>query len=99
LELALGNLLGGGDDVDWLRGKALHIRQDRTTINGYVPKAERSVFIRDLSLGRSVGGACQRYSSALAGKRAPIGSRQRDGANNRRARTDTGDGSRRRERA
>src|SRR5229473_5691165 len=75
LEIGPGNLLGGSDNPDRLPGKALHIRLDRTTVNGYVQKTERSVFIRYCRPGRAVRGARQRHSSAFARKRASVSSR------------------------
>jgi hypothetical protein len=81
-------LLTDGDNRDWLREKALHIRLDETTINGHVQEAERSVRIRYLGSRRAVGPTCQSHASAITSPRASVGGRQRHGANYRRARTD-----------
>jgi hypothetical protein len=97
MKIAPDNLVGGGDHPDWWRDKALHVRVDRTRVNGHVGKAERSVFIRYFSPRRSVSGTAERDACTFASERVSIGGRQRHSADNRGARTDTSNGGRRNE--
>jgi len=99
MEIDPNNLPSGRDNRDRLREKALRIRLDRTTVNGHVWKAERSVVIRDFGSGRPVAPTSQNHASSIASPCGSIGSRQGHGANNRRARTDDGGGRRRNKRA
>jgi hypothetical protein len=91
MKIGSDNLVGGGDDPDWWRDEALHIRLDRTAVNRHILKTERSVLIRNFRSRRSVGAARHDHSSALTGKRPSIGGRQRHGSDNRGGRADSGD--------
>src|SRR5882672_10186732 len=90
IELDPKHLLSGSDDRDGLHEKALHIRLDRTTVNGHVWKVEHSLVIRDVGSRRSVGLTSEKHASAIARPRTSIRGRQDHGANNRPARTDSG---------
>jgi hypothetical protein len=83
------NLVGGGDNPDWLGGKALHVRLDRTAVHGHAQETERPVLVRDFGSRGALGLTRQYDSSALTGKCASIGGRQGHGSNNRGARTDS----------
>jgi hypothetical protein len=92
-EMKIGpdHLVGGGDHPDWWRDKALHRRLDRASVNGHVRKAEPTMFIRYFSPGRGVTGTGQRDACAFASETGSVTGRQRHGADNRGARTDTSD--------
>jgi hypothetical protein len=92
MELDFDNLMSGSDDRDGLREKPLHIRLDRTTVNGHIWKVEHSVVISDVGSIHSVRLTSENHASAIANPGASIGSRQGHGANNRPARTGNRDG-------
>jgi hypothetical protein len=83
MEIGPDNLVGGGDDPDRLRDEALHVRLDRTAVNRYVLKTERSVRIRNFRSRRAVGATRHDHSSTCTGKGPSIGGRQRHGSDNR----------------
>jgi len=75
MKIGRDDLVGRGDNTDGRRNKALHIRLDRTTVNGHVQKAERSVVIRYYGSRGSAGSTSQSHASAIASPRASIGCR------------------------
>jgi hypothetical protein len=71
----LDHFAGYGDSCDGSHSKALHIRVDRTAVNGHVHETKCSGCIGYFGPRRSLRGTRQRNPNAFAWKRVSVGGR------------------------
>jgi hypothetical protein len=76
MQIGFEGFTGDGHGRDGSHGKALHIRLDRTTINGHIHETERSMSIGYLRSRRSVPATRQRHPHAFAMKRISVSRRE-----------------------